>query len=133
MYPTSNSFVFRASFSSARNRSNSIRNNDIPSSLPVLDRSGPAAAPLGVIVGSDSGWWRRIDSAWAKPAEIWFTDGKCPAKAASCAISVQFGVASAEIQYIPEKMVRRLALVNVVSRVFFDAIIQRLPDSLITC
>ncbi len=28
MYPTSNSFVFRASFSSARNRSNSMRNND---------------------------------------------------------------------------------------------------------
>jgi hypothetical protein len=28
MYPTSNSFVFRASFSSTRNRSSSMRNND---------------------------------------------------------------------------------------------------------
>src|SRR5260221_4851026 len=36
----------------------------------------------------------------SKPAEIWFTDGKCPAKAAPRAISVQFGGTSAEIQCI---------------------------------
>jgi hypothetical protein len=39
-----------------------------------------------------------------KPAEVWFTEDKCPsAKAAPRAISGQFGGTSAEIQCIAEK------------------------------
>jgi len=127
MYPTSNSFVFRASFSSARNRSNSMRNND---SSRLMAGTGSIRS-CGGASGSNRMIGLRLVAAHS------FGMGKdCRGmvyrrlmpKYQSCATRNKRPIGrDSELQCITET-VRRLALVNVVSRVFFDAIIQRLPD-----